>query len=99
MSLRTPPLGSLADDILKTNHPQLQRVQAMMSDVKDSLSDFRSCLGSSSSSSESENSADEKFKTVARKEGGKKRKNSLTPSKNYFLKKQSSIVSNFTDII
>ena len=87
LSLRTPVKGSLAYDIITTSNPHLQKVQALMSDFKESLSDFGSCL---SSDSEADTSSDELiFKTVGRKKSGKKRKNSITPSKNFFLKKQN----------
>ena len=88
--LRSPPHGSLADDILKSSNIRLQRVQAMMSDVEENLSDFGSCLSSSSSDSESENL--DNFKIVERKTSGKKRKKSLTPT-DYFLKKPNRSVS------
>ena len=88
LSLKTPPLGPLADDILRSSHLQTQRIQAMMSDVKESLSDFGSCMGSSSSSdSDEQDSGNNLFKTVERKKNGKKRKNSSPHSKEYFLKK------------
>ena len=73
LSLRSPPIGSLADDIIRSSHLQTQRIQAMMSDVKESLSDFGSCMGSSSSSESDEEK--DLFKTVERKKSGKKRKN------------------------
>ena len=90
--LRSPPHGSLADDILKSSNIRLQRVQAMMSDVEENLSDFGSCLSSNSSDSENENS--DNFKIVERKKSGTKRKKSLKPPKtDYFLKKPNRSVS------
>ena len=84
LSLRSPPLGSLADDILKSSNLQTQRIKAMMSEVKESLSDFGSCLGSSSSSdSDAENSGYDLFKTVERKKKkGEKGKTALHHPKN-----------------
>ena len=94
LSLRTPIKESLADDILKSYNPHLLKVQAMMTDVKESLSDFGSCLGSSSSDSEADTSGGELlYKTVGKKKNGKKRKNSTSPSKDYFLKKLNIAIS------
>ena len=73
LSLRSPPRGSLADDILNnglgSSNIQIQKVRSMMSDVKEALSDFDSCVSSpptepSSSESEAESSGTDKFKTV-----------------------------------
>ena len=93
LSLRSPPVGSLAADILHSDlgasNLHLKKVQSMMADVKEALSDFGSCVSSSSSESEAEN-------IVEKKKGWKskrKRKKSLTPSKQHFLKKQNTAVS------
>ena len=100
-SLRTPPYGSLADDILRNSHVQLRKVQDMMTDVKETLSDFGSCYesasskssSSSSSGSEAERSGSASYKTVGMKKTGKKRKSSLTPSRGYFMKKSNTASS------
>ena len=57
LSLRSPPIGSLAADILQSESKlHLKKVQSMMLDVKDALSDFGSCVSSSSSEEEEDNS-------------------------------------------
>ena len=91
LSLRSPPVGSLAADILNpsstgSSNLHLKKVQSMMKDVKEALTEFGSCV---SASSESE--AD----TSKSKPGGKKkrkRKKSLTPSKKYFLKRATQLL-------
>ena len=102
VSLRSPPPGSLADYILKTgsgaSNLQIQKVRSMMSEVKEALSDFDSCMSSppsesSSSESETENSGTDKFKTVQRGKGwknNKRKKNFTPPSKDHFLKKPNT---------
>ena len=68
-----------------------------MVDIQDSISDFGSCLGSSSSSSDEsevqEESENNDFLTVNNKEHLKKAKRTLnlTPGKEQFLKKPKSI--------
>ena len=64
LSLRSPPVGSLAADILHSDlgasNLHLKKVQSMMADVKEALSDFGSCVSSSSSESEAENIVEKK---------------------------------------
>ena len=84
---RTPPPGSLAADILNLNLPTLpmknsSKLMASIKDLRETLSDFNSCIESSGGSS-SENEAEiNKGGT-----GKKKRKRQKTPGKEYFLKK------------
>ena len=92
LSLRTPPHGSLADDILRTSNVQLKKVKDLMLDVKETLSDFGSSYESaaSSPSSSSSSSDPEEEPPVEKKKPGKKRKSSLSPPKEYFLKKPNT---------
>ena len=80
LSLRTPPLGSLADDILNSA-PSLLKTRNILSEIKqmsERLSDFGSCISS--------NSEDENDLTWNAKK--KKRKAKHSPhDKSYFLKK------------
>ena len=80
LSLRTPPLGSLADDILNSA-PSLLKTRNILSEIKqmsEQLSDFGSCISS--------NSEDENDLTWNAKK--KKRKAKHSPhDKSYFLKK------------
>ena len=99
---RTPPRGSLAADILETGSPRsdLLRTKSMLNDIKymaEKLSDFGSCLSSSSSggeNSEVENSEIGDFKNLNEKKRNKKKKRKLklTPGKGTFLKKPNLVV-------
>ena len=83
LSLRTPPLGSLADDILYSA-PSLLKTRNILSEIKqmsEQLSDFGSCISS--------NSEDEKDLTWNSKKKKRKAKES-PPDRNYFLKKMNS---------
>ena len=92
LSLRSPPIGSLAADILQSeSNLHLKKVQSMMLDVKDALSDFGSCVSSFSESSEEEEEKPESMKKGYKSK--RKRKKSLTPSKEHFLKKPNTAVS------
>ena len=102
LSMRSPPNGSLAAEILGTpSHPTtdtLGRRKSLLADLKEiremseRLSEFGSCRSSSSSESESEskNEIEDGFKTMNEKKRGwkNKRKLSLTPNKDSLLKKQ-----------
>ena len=102
LSLRSPPPGTLAADILDAPiapfsvTPHFAKAKSLLENVKEMtarLSEFESCHSSSEDEPEAANSAkdtdDEGFKTMnQRKKGWKnKRKNSTTPSKDSFMKK------------
>ena len=84
LSLRTPPHGSLAKDILYSA-PSLLKTRNILSEIKqmsEQLSDFGSCLSSSS-----EEESDVGWKSKKKK----KRKSSRSPpDKSFFLKKFNS---------
>ena len=86
LSLRTPPHGSLAKDILYSA-PSFLKTRNILSEIKqmsEHLSDFGSCV-SSTSASEEENDVGWKSKKK------KKRKSSRSPpDKSFFLKKINS---------
>ena len=92
---RTPPMDSIAAQILGslTPRPDLLRTKSMLSELRDlteRLSDFGSCLSSSSDeNSGEENSEIGGFKTMneLKRIKKKKRKLKLTPGKESFLKK------------
>ena len=97
LSLRSPPLGSLASEILNTPSYQYNQAKSktLISDLKeiaDKLSEFRSCKSSvSSSDSEREQFGDnDGFQTMNSKKRGWKNKRKLktTPRKESLLKKQ-----------
>ena len=98
LSLRTPPPGSLAQELLVSSQSFLKTKNLLdeMKSVSDVLSDFNSCLSSISASSNEEDSNQEKGESVfspqvGRKKKKKKRKHSATPpDKNFFLKKQNA---------
>ena len=105
LSLRSPPRGSLADEILGSakvrDSPVLERsriVLAEMKDLQEQLSDFVSCK-ESESSTEEDTEDREAFKNVEDKKRGfkKKRKASSTPPKEFFRKKQYLEAANITE--
>ena len=100
LSLRTPPHGSLADEILKTGPSSLLKSQAMLNELKDQLSEFGSCLSSfSGSSSDGENSSVQhdggspKADSHKRKSKRKRKSSNTPPGRNYFLKKANAASS------
>ena len=89
---RTPPKGSIAEDLLLTSRPVLEKTNLMINELKDQLSDFASCMSSQASSDDSNNEKDSKsdsFQTVNEKKRIKKskRRHKMTPTKEMFLKK------------
>ena len=94
---RTPPPGSLVAEILDIKYPSLaltaSSIFSNIYEIQESLTDFNSCLDSSSSSEEEVDAikGDNGFKTVndKKREKKKKRKLKLTPGKEQFLKKQN----------
>ena len=97
LSLRSPPKGSIADEILGSakakDSPSLERTRSLLAEVKDlqeQLSDFASCRESSDSSGDEDAKEREVFKNVDDSKRGfkKKRKASGTPPKEFFKKKQ-----------
>ena len=96
LSLRTPPMGSLAAELLDSpSFPpigSLAKTKSLLMDLKEMserLSDFGSCKSSSSEQSGGESDSNA-FKTMNDRKRGykKKRKASHTPDKDSFLKKQ-----------
>ena len=97
LSNRTPPSGSIAAQILSSEQI-LSKTKLMVNECKvisDQLSDFNSCV-SELSSDGSDEFTDEKnietpWTTMNERKRNKrnKRKNSLTPNKDEFLKKQN----------
>ena len=90
MSLRSPPPGSLAADILNagqvTSDQHYAQAKSILSNLKE-MSERYSDFGSGySSSSGGEAAAGDGFVTHKRKKS-KKHKLSITPGKEYFLKK------------
>ena len=97
---RTPPLNSLAADILGSHTPSLalSRTNLMFNDIKDladRLSDFNSCVSELSSSEDADHECEGENKgwvtmNEQKRKRRLKRKNSLTPNKEIFLKKQNT---------
>ena len=97
LSLRSPPEGSLAAEIIQASTsatPRFARAESLISELKEmtsKLSDFESCISSSSDNDEEpvEVKHDE-FKSIneRKKDKKNKRKKSASPTGNeYFLKK------------
>ena len=88
---RTPPKGSLAEDLLSTNSPRsdLQKTKSALNELKDltdRLSEFGSCW-SNSESAHSDIPHEECNSSKEKKKRKKKRKLQVTPDKDSFLKK------------
>ena len=99
---RSPPPDSLIADILCLNRPSLtlkessRSIMSNISQIQESLSDFNSCLESSSSDEEASVLEEESVLKTAnekKREKKKKRKLKLTPGKEQFLKKQNTQIS------
>ena len=102
---RTPPKGSLAGEILAmTPRPDLNRTKSLVSELRDCLSDFGSCI--ESSDNDGGNSVDNKETSdEAHEEPGQltlnekkrmkksKRKSRETPTKEMFLKRPNLLQS------
>ena len=56
---RTPPASSIAAEILLTPRPYMSRTQMLVSEVKDCLTDFGSCISETSDSSDSNDNKDD----------------------------------------
>ena len=91
MYLRSPPAGSLADEILNhdtansdQHYAQAKSILSNLKEMSERYSDFGSCHSSSSGGEAAE---DDVFTTHARKKKARKQKLSITPGKEYFLKK------------
>ena len=95
----TDQQSTKASEIVNTSsaaasNQQPKKAQPMMSEVRDTHSEFGSCVSSSNSSSGDSDTED----FIEKKKGGweskrKRRGKSLTPSKEHFLKKQNTAVS------
>ena len=94
LSLRTPPSGSIAEEILCDSAkirdtPHVVKARNLLAEVKDlqeQLSDFASCV--SSPSSDEDNTESTNNFIDEKRRGFKKRKASRTPPKEFFQKKQ-----------
>ena len=91
LSLCSPPPGSLAADILGTgtassdqHYVQAKNILSNLREMSERYSDFGSCY---SSSSGGEAAVGDDFKTAGRKKKSRKHKLSITPGKEFFLKK------------
>ena len=92
LSLRSPPLGSLAKEILASSST-VEKTNSILNEIKtmrEQLSDFGSCVSFTSSSDE-EKGRDSSSQNNQWQMKKKKRKNSRSPpDKSYFLKKLNS---------
>jgi hypothetical protein len=92
---RTPPHQSLASDIMNSCQSRTKLVVNEIRDLTDRLSDFNSCISSSESSEDADNDVEQDDKTGGtmndrKRKKRNKRKHSLTPNKDFFLKKQNT---------
>jgi hypothetical protein len=95
LSLRSPPPGSLADEILNhdtansdQHYAQAKSILTNLKEMSERYSDFGSCYSSSSG-----DEAADGFKTYSKKKKGKKHKLSISPGREYFLKKPNLATS------
>ena len=93
--MRSPPHGSLAEEILNTeesseNYSKVRDMLTNLKEMADRFSDFASCesLSEDYDSVEKINS-DASFQTQGRKRRSKKHKLSPSPNKQYFVKRQN----------
>jgi hypothetical protein len=99
---RTPPMGSLAAELLVTTTPRhdLSRTNSMINELRsmaENLSDFGSCLSDSSGDDSLADGVDkeEGFKNMNEKKRNKKKKRKLklTPGKEQFMKKPNLVTT------
>ena len=102
LSMRTPPQGSIAEEIIShTNSaatPHFTLAKTLLnnlSEMTSRLSDFESCVSSSGSETDTEKNdmkqeSNQKSMNDAKRNYRQKRKNSTTPKKDFFLKKQNT---------
>ena len=97
LSLRSPPPGSLAQEIMLSSQSFLKTKNLLdeIKSVSDVLTDFNSCVSSLSASSNDEDGDQEKSESAFSSQVGrkkkKKRKHSATPpEKSFFLKKKNA---------
>ena len=86
---RTPPPGSLAADLLGSNLPRMsESIMSSIRDIKESLSDFNSCISDNTDGSGTESR--DSFKDFS---AVKKRKRKKSPTQNGALKKTDTKVT------
>ena len=105
LSLRSPPLGSLASEVILASQdtkPGLSRTRDLIKDLNEQLDHFASCQSSQSSQSGSSSDGDgddedntndrDEYKTMndRRRAYKNKRKASSTPTQESFLKKSNT---------
>ena len=95
LSLRSPPAGSLADEILNMHtantdqhYAHAKSILSNLKEMSERYSDFASCYSSSSG-----DEAVDGFKTHDKRKKGKKHKLSISPGREYFLKKPNMAAS------
>lgn len=96
LSMRSPPFGSVAREILYSSAPStapsLVKTRSILSEIKQmsqQLSDFGSCVSSLSSSSEGDDDSEKNKK----KNKNKRKSSKSPPERTYFLKKLNSEAS------
>ena len=106
LSLRSPPFGSLAAEILKPSAtPHFQRAKSLLTDLKEMtarFSDFESCLSSSDDEVTAKETDDNGFRSMNEKKRrwkSKRKKSSSPPGIESFLKKVNRNLSPKTSLI
>ena len=96
MSLRSPPLGSLAKEILASGS-EVNRANSILNDIKnlkEQLSDFGSCISSSASSSDEDVSQETTSCSPPASQGyskkSKRKQSRSPPDRTHFSKKLNS---------
>jgi hypothetical protein len=106
LSLRSPPFGSLAAEILKSSvTPHFQRANSLLTDLKEMtarFSDFESCLSSSDDEVTAKETDDNGFRSMNEKKRrwkSKRKKSYSPPGIESFLKKVNRNLSPKTSLI
>ena len=94
LSLRSPPPGSLGDELLACDsRKHFTKAKSILSNIKemaDKFSDFASCESFSDDETGSNNRiSNDGFQLQGKKKRGRKHRLSPSPNKEYFLKKQN----------
>ena len=96
MCLRSPPVGSLADEILssdpESNYSRAKSILSSLKDMADRYSDFASCDSSlGETDTEAANIDTEAgFQHQGRKKKSRKHKLSPSPNRDFFMKKPNT---------
>ena len=97
LSLRSPPPGSLADEILSTGeihtYNKANRILSNLKEMTERYSDFASADSASFSDDSDGGENQDGFKTQNKRKKARKHRLSITPPRDFFLKKPNTATS------